>query len=150
MSNNNFFLFFRFLLLFKDAEFFPPLKIGHEIVAFNISLSRSPILELISSDFELLKDKDAEGDRSDLAIVTSFSDCSYSSLEIIKFGLFILDISIASFKPAGITKLKSDSLSKEFTSTIGPIIFSYVNLAVTVSFFACKNFACAPASDDSD
>ena len=101
LSSNNFFLFLRFLLLFKDAEFFPPLKIGHEIVAFNISLSRSPILELILSDFELLNDKDADGDRSDLAIVTSFSDCSYSSLEIIKFGLVVFEISIASFKSLG-------------------------------------------------
>ena len=75
-SNNNFFLFFKFLLLLSDAIFLPPLKRGHEIVAFKVSLSLSLIVELVSSVFELLKDRVAEGERSDLAIVTSFSDCS--------------------------------------------------------------------------
>ena len=75
--------------MFNDAVFFPPLKIGHEIVAFKISLSLSFKVELKSSVLELLKDKDAEGERSDLAIITSFSDCLYSSLDIIKFGLLI-------------------------------------------------------------
>ncbi len=102
------------------------------------------------SDFELLNDKDADGDRSDLAIVTSFSDCSYSSLEIIKFGLVVFEISIASFKSFGNSNVRSEFLLKVLVLTIGPIIFSYVSLAVTVSFFACKNCACAPAKEDSD
>jgi hypothetical protein len=52
--------------------FFPPLKIGQEIVAFNNSLSLSSMVELVSSVFDLSKDKVAEGEISDLAIVTSF------------------------------------------------------------------------------
>ena len=112
LSNNNFFLFFKFLLLFKEAVFFPPLKIGQEIVAFKVSLSLSLIVELASSVLELLKDKVAEGERSDLAIITSFSDCSYSNLDIIKFGLLFFEISIALFKSSGISKFKSDFLSK--------------------------------------
>ena len=72
LSNNNLFLFFKFLLLFKDAVFFPPLKIGHEIVAFNISLSLSLIVELVSSVLELLKDNVAEGESSDLQLLHLF------------------------------------------------------------------------------
>jgi len=41
LSKSSFFLFFKFLLLFSKAEFFPPWKIGHEIVAVIVSLSRS-------------------------------------------------------------------------------------------------------------
>ena len=124
LSKSSFFLFFKFLLLFNEAVFFPPLKIGHEIVASNISLSRSPIIELTLSDFELLKDKDADGDRSDLAIITSCSDCSYSNFKIIKFGLVVFEISIASFKSFGNSKVKSEFLLKVLVFTIGPIIFS--------------------------
>ena len=76
LSNNNFFLFFKFLLLFNNAEFLPPLKIGHEIVALATSLSLSSIVELVSLVFVELKDSVAEGERFALAITTSFSDCS--------------------------------------------------------------------------
>ena len=61
-------------------------------------MSRSLIVALVSSDLELLKDKVAKGERSDLAIVTSFSDCSYSNLDIIKFGLLIFEISTDELK----------------------------------------------------
>ena len=50
--------------------------------------------------------------RSDLAIVTSCSDCSYSNFEIIKFGLVVFEISIASFKSIGNSKVKSEFLLK--------------------------------------
>ena len=94
------------------AVFFPPLKIGQEIVAFKVSLSFSLIVELASSVLELLNDKAAEGEKSDLAIITSFSDCSYSNFDIIKFGLLIFEILIALFKSLGISKFKSNLLSK--------------------------------------
>ena len=47
-------------------------------------------------------------------------------------------------------KSKFNFLLKESISVIGPIIFSYSNFAVTVSFCASINFACAPANEDSD
>ena len=73
-----------------------------------------------------------------------------ASMEIIKFGLVVFEISIASFKSFGNSNIKSEFLLKVLVLTTGPIIFSYVSLAVTVSFFACKNCACAPAKEDSD
>ena len=88
------------------------------------TLSFSLKLELTSLVLELLKDNVAEGERSDLAIVTSFSDCLYSSLDIIKFGFFIFEILIALSKFVGISKFKSDFLSKALRFLIGPIIFS--------------------------
>ena len=56
-------------------------------VALIVSLSLSSTVALKSSVFEDSKDKVAEGENSAFAIVTSFSDCSYSSLDIIKSGL---------------------------------------------------------------
>ena len=59
-------------------------------------------MELRSSVFEDSREIDADGDNSDLAITTSFFDCSYSSFETIKFGLLISEIFIAEFKFFGI------------------------------------------------
>ena len=66
----------------------------------------------------------AVGDKSDLEIVVSFSDCSYSNLAIVKFGLFFLDTSIAEFKFSGITKLIVEFFSNKLVLDKGPIIFS--------------------------
>ena len=49
-------------------------------------------MELKSSVFEDSNDNVAEGDKSDLAIITSFSDCSYSSFAIINSGLLFFEI----------------------------------------------------------
>ena len=61
-----------------------------------MSFSFSSTVELRSSDLDLSNDKVAEGAKSDRALTVSFLDCSYSNCEIIKFGLFVFDISIAS------------------------------------------------------
>ena len=95
------------MLLFTSAKFLPPLKIGQDIVALTVSLSLSSTVALKSSVFEDSKDKVAEGENSAFAIVTSFSDCSYSSLDIIKSGLLFLEISIAWFKDEGTSKINS-------------------------------------------
>ena len=46
------------------------------MVALAISLSLSFIVELVSSVLVELNDSVAEGEKSDLAIMTSFFDCS--------------------------------------------------------------------------
>ena len=77
------------------------------MVALTVSLSLSSTVALKSSVFEDSKDSVAEGENSDFAIVTSFSDYLYSSLDIIKSGLLFLEISIAWFKDDGTSKLSS-------------------------------------------
>ena len=53
--------------------------------------------------YVLSKESFAVGERSDLAILTSNSDCPYSISAIINSGLFFFEISLASFKLEGIT-----------------------------------------------
>ncbi len=124
LSNNSFFLFFKFLFLLKEALFFPPEYIGHETIAFRTLLLRSSYVELKSLDLEFSYESLAEGDKLDLAIATSLSDCSYSNFAIIKSGLFFFEISIALLRVCGDIKLISKFFSKELGSEIGPIIFS--------------------------
>ena len=97
---------------------------GHETVAFKILLLRSSYVELKSSDLEFSNESLAVGDKSDLAINTSFLDCWYSNLAIIKSGLFFFEISKALFNVYGNIILITEFLFKEFGFEIGPITFS--------------------------
>ena len=63
----------------------------------SLSCSLSSYVELKSSDLDLSKDNVAVGAKSDLALMVSFFDCSYSSWAIIRSGLLFFDIAIASF-----------------------------------------------------
>ena len=65
------------------------------------------------------------GDKSDLAISTSFSDCSSSNLAIIRSGLFFLDNSIALFHDGpnaahGARKISKDVERKAIQLTYEP------------------------------
>ena len=124
LSKSNCFRFCKFLLLSRDAEFFPPWNIGHEISALTVSCSLSSYDELKSSDFEDLAEIVAEGENSERAILTSFSDWSYSSLAIVRSGLFPFEIWIAFWRDVGISNSIFTSSPKLSISSSGPIIFS--------------------------
>ena len=98
--------------VFYDREF----NTNHSRIGFG--------LELKSSVLDLSKDNLAVGAKSDLALVVSFLDCSYSSLAIIKSGLFSFDISIASLNWRGKFKSMIELLSKVSISFSWPITFS--------------------------
>ena len=66
----------------------------------------------------------AEGENSERAIFTSFSDGSYSSLAIVRSGLFPFEIWIAFWRDVGITNSIFTSSPKLSMSSSGPIIFS--------------------------
>ena len=58
-------------------------------------------MALRSSVYDLSSESFAVGDKSDLAILTSNSDCPYSISAIIRSGLFCSDIFFASTKLEG-------------------------------------------------
>mgnify|MGYP006259356169 CR=1 FL=1 len=88
------------------------------------SCSLSSYDELKSSDFEDLAEIVAEGENSERAILTSFSDWSYSSLAIVRSGLFPFEIWIAFWRDVGISNSIFTSSLKLSISLSGPIIFS--------------------------
>ena len=81
------------------------------------------------------------GAKSDFEIDKSFSDCAKSNFAILISGLFCFDRLIASFKEFGTLTIEFKLFYNWFTSEIFPIIFSYVNLAINNSLFACINCA---------
>ena len=66
----------------------------------------------------------AEGENSESAILTSFSDWSYSSLAMVRFGFLPFEIWIAFLSDVGISNSMFTSSLKLSISFSEPIIFS--------------------------
>ena len=73
---------------------------------------------------DLSNESDAVGAKSDLALEVSFLDCSYSSLAIIKSGLFFFDNYNALFNSIGNLASNIDVFSNNSGSINFPITFS--------------------------